>query len=110
MSENNEWTRYWCPIDDTYYVDRIGYLIDPSYSNFSANSHLIENPFERSEKCIILLGEPGIGKTTSMEKFQHSFEENSGNNNAEINFIRLEHIGNSESLLVLLLPTIHLRI
>lgn len=94
MSEINEWTRYWCPIDETYYIDRNGYLIDPSYGQFSANSHLIENPFRRSEKCIILLGEPGIGKTTTMEKFHHNFELNLGNNNAEICLIKLEHIGN----------------
>ncbi len=93
MSEINEWTRFWCPIDETYHNDHNGYLIDPSLGQFSANSHLIDNPIEKSERCIILLGEPGIGKTTAMEKFYNNFESNFRTNNTEINFIRLEHIG-----------------
>jgi len=93
MSEINEWTRFWCPIDETSYNDQNGYLFDPILGQFSANSHLIDNPFEKSERCIILLGEPGIGKTTAMEKFYNNFESNYRTNNTEVNFIRLEHIG-----------------
>lgn len=99
MPENYNWIRYWCPIDEPYYIDRNGYLIDPSYSDFSANSHLIENPFQRSENCIILLGEPGIGKTTEMEKFYQDVQENLEMNEGEVLFIRLEQFGNEIRLI-----------
>lgn len=92
MQRNYEWTRFWCPSDNDYYIDQKGYLIDPE-SELSPNSHLIVNPMKRKEKCIIFLGEPGIGKTVAMEKYQKTLIKNLKESSDEVLFVNLQHIG-----------------
>ncbi len=72
MPRNYDWTRFWCLSDKKPIISSEGYLEDPEYE-FSPNSHLIVDPIKLDKRCIVLLGEPGIGKTIALEKFNRDF-------------------------------------
>src|SRR5215217_4236340 len=62
------WKRFWCPRDGSINLTNSGYLADPDepYGNhFNPALH----PFREVAKlpCLALLGEPGIGKTSTMQ-------------------------------------------
>jgi hypothetical protein len=62
------WKRFWCPREGSYRLTEDGYLLDydtPSYLT-DPNIVTLENLFD--VRCLILLGEPGIGKSTEIEK------------------------------------------
>jgi len=90
MSRTYEWTRFWCPNDKKPIISPEGYLEDPEY-DFSPNSHLIIDPIKLKENCIILLGEPGIGKTIALKKFTQDFDSEED----EILKVNLSSIGNA---------------
>ncbi len=73
MSRTYEWIRFWCLSDKKPIISPEGYLEDPKYE-LSPNSHLIVNPIKLNRNVIVLLGEPGIGKTVSLEKFYRDFD------------------------------------
>lgn len=55
-------TRYWVPLGESYSDDR-GYLLDPdAFPLLNTNLRTLEQLVE--EPCLLLLGEPGIGKST----------------------------------------------
>lgn len=62
------WKRYWCPREGAFNLSDGGYLVDPEgeYSRFLAQD---VRPYEdiSTTPCLVLLGEPGIGKTTALE-------------------------------------------
>jgi predicted NACHT family NTPase len=61
------WKRFWCPWENSINLSDGGYLYDPeSDIGHIYNPHVI--PFESIAMvpCLILLGEPGIGKTYAM--------------------------------------------
>ncbi len=89
MSGTYEWTRFWCPSDKKPIISPEGYLEDPEYE-FSPNSHLIKDPIKLEKNCIVLLGEPGIGKTVALEKSFQDFDNEKG----EILKVNLSSIGN----------------
>ncbi len=89
MPRTYEWTRFWCLNDKKPIISPEGYLEDPEY-DFSPNSHLIINPIKLKKNCIVLLGEPGIGKTVALEKFIQDFNSEEG----EILKVNLSGIGN----------------
>jgi len=90
ISRTYEWTRFWCPNDKKPIITPEGYLEDPEYE-FSRNSHLIINPLRLKKNCIVLLGEPGIGKTVALNKFIQDFNSEEG----EILKVNLSGIGNA---------------
>jgi hypothetical protein len=65
------WKRFWCRFGDAIHVgeDRQGFLTDPEGELFtrSYNSHLFTFDKLLSEKCLILCGDPGTGKTTVLQ-------------------------------------------
>lgn len=69
--KNYGWKRFWCPRGDSISLIDNGYLADPDapYGRYF-NSAL--RPFEDVAKspCLALLGEPGIGKTRTMQAEQ----------------------------------------
>src|SRR5882724_5029229 len=70
------WQRYWHPRGVLPQHDYDGYLADPKGISLIQPNVL---PFDemRSHRCLILLGEPGMGKTTTMK---HEAEAESINN------------------------------
>src|SRR6266496_4619172 len=70
------WKRFWCPREGSYRLTDGGYLIDydnaPSYLAYP-NIVTLENLF--NVRCLILLGEPGIGKSTEIEKHSKFIKE-----------------------------------
>lgn len=60
------WIRYWCPPDAELYLDNQGYLSD--HGSFIANEHTRTLSGLENIPCLILLGEPGSGKTTETKQ------------------------------------------
>lgn len=63
------WQRFWCPRDGAMSLADGGYLVDPAGEWGKAyNPHV--RPFEEisETRCLVLLGEPGIGKSNAMRE------------------------------------------
>ena len=61
------WKRFWCPWDGEYRLTDEGYLYDAEFDPFGNRCTDIVPFHSISEtRCLILLGEPGIGKTSAM--------------------------------------------
>lgn len=57
--------RYWCRREGTFRSDSHGFLLDPEGpSGRSLNPELVELTEEDGRDCLVLLGEPGMGKST----------------------------------------------
>lgn len=70
------WKRFWCPRTGTINLSDGGYLYNPeSEYGHIFNEHVV--PFDKLSEvpCLILLGEPGIGKTEALRNIENS-EEN----------------------------------
>jgi hypothetical protein len=73
-----QWERYWCPVNGVYSLADGGFLVDPEsslgkyYNSIAIKFHeLPDTP------CLVLLGEPGIGKTKTLEDaYQAHYAEN----------------------------------
>lgn len=63
-----DWKRFWCPRDGSINLTYRGYLADPD-GPYGNHFNPALRPFgEVSElPCLPLLGEPGIGKTSTMQ-------------------------------------------
>jgi len=60
------WKRFWCPRGEVILLTDRGYLADPDVGGPYSNPYLV--PFETiaGNPCLVLLGEPGIGKSTAL--------------------------------------------
>jgi hypothetical protein len=69
------WKRFWCPRNGTLHLIDRGYLPDPSgpYGRLLGSDL---RPFEDISDlpCLVLLGEPGIGKTTALRAEREKVE------------------------------------
>lgn len=54
--------RFWCPSDASYRVDANGYLADPAVGG----KHILATGQLSAYRCLVLLGEPGAGKTRTV--------------------------------------------
>jgi len=69
------WKRFWCPRTGTFNLSDGGYLYVPQVTwTRTAVSDVV--PFESisSTQCLILLGEPGMGKTFAMQAERESID------------------------------------
>src|SRR5688572_21397929 len=64
-SSDYHWTRYWCAREGHFSVDAQGYLLVPDAGVDATGAVLFEAVNELP--CLILLGEPGIGKSRSLQ-------------------------------------------
>ena len=62
-----DWKRFWCPRDGSINLIDSGYLADPD-GPYGSYLNPALPPFEEISRlpCLALLGEPGIGKTSTM--------------------------------------------
>ena len=67
--KNYNWTRFWVPRDGDLVLERGGYLQDPQsqYGNLLNPGALAFSAIE-SHPCLVLLGEPGIGKSRALQE------------------------------------------
>jgi len=66
-SSRLNWKRYWCKQDELVTLDGSGFLFDPeTKETFYKKTDVV--PYSEISKlnCLILLGEPGIGKSTTL--------------------------------------------
>ncbi len=70
-----QWQRYWVPRSETIHFDEQGFFIDPS-DRFGAilNPDAIRFEDIASTPCLVLLGEPGIGKTRALQEEQERIQ------------------------------------
>ncbi|HOC93377.1 MAG TPA: hypothetical protein PKH33_13560 [bacterium] len=91
------WKRFWCPRIGHINCGDEGYLYDPEseYAMFHPSDVV---PFEKisETKCLVLLGEPGIGKTTAVEKEINALKERVTDD--KILHFHLGEFGNEERL------------
>lgn len=74
---NYPWKRFWCPRDGHINFDRDGYPSDPEAELGSYRQKDLKSFDQVEDKpCLVLLGEPGIGKTNTLDackaRLQHS--------------------------------------
>ena len=60
------WKRYWCPREGEFILSSEGFLQDPG-ENHLFNPDLVTIEEISAIPCLILLGEPGIGKSSTMQ-------------------------------------------
>ena len=64
------WKRFTILRGGKYYLDFGGYLLDPDGEHSGdANAHLSPLSSYGDYRCAVLLGEPGIGKSTALEEY-----------------------------------------
>jgi predicted NACHT family NTPase len=63
------WKSFWCQRGREIFLTDKGYLADPDNRGSYCNPHLV--PFEQitAEPCLVLLGEPGIGKSNAFATY-----------------------------------------
>ena len=75
-----DWKRFWVPRDGSYSLFDGGYLTDPDSEAGKIFSTRVV-PFSKISHhgCLVLLGEPGMGKTTAMESEQEAINKHIAN-------------------------------
>lgn len=74
------WKRFWCEEGSTFHLDDGGYLYDPD-SEFGkyVNRGLLSTESLKDTSCLVLLGEPGIGKSFEIDKLWRASREQAQN-------------------------------
>jgi predicted NACHT family NTPase len=63
MRQNYNWQRYWCPRGGSTWLSESGYLYNPG----PYNPQIVRFSQIATTPCLALLGEPGIGKSRTVE-------------------------------------------
>lgn len=59
--------RLWLPLGSTYRLDQSGWLLDPADCPFyAAKSDALTTKGLTNNRCLVLLGEPGVGKSSAL--------------------------------------------
>lgn len=69
------WKRFWCPREGSYQLSGNGYLYDYESQPTYGNPNIVTLDDLLDMPCLILLGEPGIGKSTEIRKHFKFIEE-----------------------------------
>ncbi len=77
ISKNNyNWKRFWCLREDTFSLADNGYLFDPESKHGGIfNPNLLTLDSILDNQCLALLGEPGIGKTRTLDSEKENIEK-----------------------------------
>lgn len=99
MQQNFDWKRFWCPPEGKLGLDELGFLHNPEDKYFE----YIESdavPFEKiqSTPCLILLGEPGIGKSNAIETEKNTLDLKIDKENELILYKNLKDYNSEEYL------------
>ena len=66
-----DWKRFWCPLGSPISLGDRGFLSDPDgeYGQY-VNKHLAPLETLSSIQCLVLLGEPGMGKSVAVDAYR----------------------------------------
>ncbi len=102
MNKNMDynWKRFWVKRDGTYLYDLDGFLFDPESDN-SKYQYQDVYSFEyiKAYPCLILLGEPGIGKSTVIEQEFESLNKQLKNEVDNVIYYNLKDYGDENRLI-----------
>ena len=95
-----QWKRFWCSRTGIINLSDSGFLVDPEseYAKWTPSDVV---PFEKivNVPCLALLGEPGTGKSTTMEDLQTELEESLQSSNDQILYLNLNEYGDESRLI-----------
>ncbi|MFP5272354.1 NACHT domain-containing protein [Coleofasciculus sp.] len=99
MSERNyDWKRFWCPRSGYIDLSDRGYLVDPeSEWGQHYNTNLVTLEAIADIPCLVLLGEPGIGKSQEMKNLRR-YTEGTTNQTHKVLALNLQAYGSEERL------------
>ena len=70
LAKHYDWNRYWAPRDGNFSFDTNGFLLPPSedskFAKWLKNDSVTFDKIAKTP-CLVMLGEPGIGKTTALK-------------------------------------------
>lgn len=68
------WDRFWCPRESAFSLEDGGYLVDPTSEwGRGYHPHVVPFPELAAAPCLVLLGEPGMGKSTTVTReYEHA--------------------------------------
>jgi hypothetical protein len=94
-----DWKRFWCLREDTINLSDGGYLVDPETATEKLyNPRLVSSDDLREKTCVILLGEPGTGKTHSIAEMQTHDQETSKETGHQVLTFDLRAYGSEDRL------------
>jgi len=83
-------TRYWLPDGAELEFDRSGFMPDPSNKWSAAWVPNVRSYAEIDERaCLVLIGEPGLGKTTALQRAAAQVRKDPGTGEDEVLFVDL---------------------
>lgn len=93
------WKRFLCPPEGNLQLDNSGYLVDPEgeYEKYS-NPDVVSFEKIKNTPCLILLGEPGIGKSQTIKDEIENLKKELSERDELILFIDLKDYGSEDSL------------
>jgi predicted NACHT family NTPase len=98
MAELYNWKRFWCPRSGDIRLDWRGYLSDPeSEWGKHENPNLVTLDKLTDVPCLVLLGEPGIGKSQEMTDLVNHAAGSQSHSFIEINLRSCSHLASDLS-------------
>jgi hypothetical protein len=83
-------TRYWLPDGDAVEFNDRGFMPDPSRRWSAAWVPSVRSYTQIDDKaCLVLIGEPGLGKTTALERAAQDLKDKRGSSKDEVLFVDL---------------------
>lgn len=98
-SRDFPWERFWSPRGTPPSLQDGGYLTDPDTQwGRSLNPGLMRFSEVTETRCAVLLGEPGLGKTTALDAESEAIQSQAQSRGDEVWWIRLQEYGSEERL------------
>jgi hypothetical protein len=96
-SKQYPWKRFWCSRGGSFTLDHQGYLLDPEAISYFTGVV----PFEdiANHPCLVLLGEPGIGKSKALEAERTKIEKAVEEKGESLLWVDLKRFGDESRLL-----------
>lgn len=93
------WRRYWVPRDGRVLLGADGFLVDPD-TDWGRKHSLETHPvnFAVDQRCIVLLGEPGSGKSTTFDAQRREVEPWLTETGRRVFWLDLHEVGSDDQL------------
>lgn len=99
MTIQHNWQRFWSPRESAYFPTGNGYLADPTISPNNALMPHVKTMEQLAEmSCLVMLGEPGIGKSTEIDAMRKTSVEKAAEIGEKVYYVDLRSIGSDQRL------------